>query len=95
MAMQRTSVLAALLGGVLLIAGTGAALADDDDWHSEAERPAAPQQQIKDKAAVQAIAAAKPERERIYAPSSTLTAVRTEHPIASAYQTATADKPQR
>ena len=85
----------ALMGGLVLIVGLGvsplhAAFADDDDWHTEANRPLAPQQQIRDRDEIQASLAGKPAREEVYAPpcpSATLPA----HYIESSYQTADVD----
>lgn len=93
-AAHRNTVLAAVLGGFVLMAGATAAYADDDDWHTEATRPMEPAQQIKDRTAIQAIAAAKPQHDQVYAPRSTLTAIRTQNPVDSAYQTATVDRPE-
>jgi len=97
LAARRNPALVALLGGVMLVAGLGAAhaaYADDDDWHTEANRPVEPQQQLKDRKEIQAIAAVKPQREQIYAPRSTLQPAPAERYLDSAYQTATVDKPQ-
>jgi len=97
LAARRNPALVTLLGGALLIAGVGAAhaaYADDDDWHTEANRPVEPAQQLKDRKAIQAIAAVKPQREQIYAPRSTLQPAPADRTIDNAYQTATVDKPQ-
>ena len=97
LAARRNPALVALMGGFVLIAGMGAthaAYADDDDWHTEANRPIEPAQQMKDRQKIQAIAAVKPQREQIYAPRSTLQPAPTDRYIDSAYQTATVDKPQ-
>ena len=93
-ATRRNSALVALMGGLVLVAGLGvshAASVDDDDWHTEADRPVTLAQQIRDREAIQAIAAVKPQREQVYAPRSTLP----PDPIyiESAYQTATVDRP--
>jgi hypothetical protein len=93
-AAYRNTVLAALIGGFVLVAGATAAHADDDDWHSEAERPVAPQQQIKDRTAIQAIAAVKPQHEQVYAPRSMLPAVQIQRQTDNDNQTATVDRPQ-
>jgi hypothetical protein len=95
-AARRNPALVAVLGGCMLIAGIGAshaAYADDDDWHTEANRPVAPEQQLKDRDAIQRIAAVKPSHEQIYAPRSALQSQPTERLIDSAYQTATVDRP--
>ena len=96
LAARRNPALVALMGAFMLIAGIGAAhaaYADDDDWHTEADRPVEPAQQLKDRKDIQAIAAVKPQREQIYAPRSTLQPLPAERYIDSAYQTATVDKP--
>jgi hypothetical protein len=85
------------MGGVMLIAGLGAghaASVDDDDWHTEADRPVAFEQQIKDREDIQAIVGVKPECEQVYAPRSTLQTVPIERYIESAYQTASVDRPR-
>jgi hypothetical protein len=97
LAARRNPALIALMGGFMLIAGMGsthAAYADDDDWHTEANRPVEPQQQLKDRKDIQSIAAVRPQRDQIYAPRSTLQPQPTERHIDSAYQTAAVDKPQ-
>jgi hypothetical protein len=83
------------MGGFVLVAGLGvghAASVDDDDWHTEADRPVALAQQIKDREAIQAIAAVTPQREQVYAPRSTLPPVPIDGYIESSYQTATVDR---
>jgi len=92
-AARRNPALVALLAGFMLIA-SHAASADDDDWHSEADRPITPEQIIQDRAALQASIAEKPSREQIYAPRSTLQAPPAERYIESTYQTATVDRPR-
>jgi hypothetical protein len=91
LAARRNPVLFALLTGFLLLAGH-TAYADDDDWHTEADRPLAPAQQMKDREKIQAIAAEKPQREQVYAPRSTFQATPVERYIESVYQTATVDR---
>ena len=95
-AARRNPALAALMGGFALVVGLGvsrAASVDDDDWHTEADRPVALAQQIQDREDIQAIAGATPQREQVYAPRSTLPAAPIERYIESAYQTATVDRP--
>ena len=94
---RRNPALVALLGGFMLMAGLGvshAAHADDDDWHSEADRPIAPEQIIQDRAELLATVATKPQREQVYAPRSTLQPLAAERYIESSYQTATVDRPR-
>lgn len=82
----------------MLVAAVGAghaAYADDDDWHTEANRPVTLQQQMKDREDIQRIAATKPQREQVYTPRSTLQAPPAERYLESSYQTATVDRPQR
>jgi hypothetical protein len=85
------------MGGFVLVAGLGvshAASVDDDDWHTEADRPVALEQQIKDLEDIQAIVGVKPQREQVYAPRPTLQTVPIERYIESAYQTASVDRPR-
>jgi hypothetical protein len=91
-AARRNPALVALMGGFILFA-SHAAYADDDDWHTEADRPVTAEQQIKDREDIQSIVAQKPPREQIYAPRSTLQAPPAERYIESSYQTATVDLP--
>jgi hypothetical protein len=97
LAAHRNPALVALIGGFMLVAAGGAspaAYADDDDWHTEANRPVTLQQQMKDREDIERIAT-KPQREQIYAPRSTLPASPAERYLESSYQTATVDRPQR
>jgi hypothetical protein len=85
------------MGGFILVTGLGAthaAFADDDDWHSEADRPVVPEQIIRDRAELLASIAEKPQREQVYAPRSTLQPPPAERYIESSYQTATVDRPR-
>ena len=94
-AARRIRTLAALLGGVVVFAGLGLAapaFADDDDWHTEADRPVAPQQQLKDKADIQAAVAAKPQREQVYGSPAMMWVTPAFRVTPSVYETATVER---
>jgi hypothetical protein len=94
-AARRNRTLVALLGGAVMFAGLGLAapaFADDDDWHTEADRPVSPQQQLRDKAEIQATVAAKPQREQVYASPAMMWVTPTFHVTPSVYETATVER---
>lgn len=92
-AARRNCTLVVLMGGLVLVAGLGAAslhpaFADDDNWHTEADRPLSLQQQLMDRDEILASIAAPPAREVVYGPSSTLPITPPLQYIESSYQTA-------
>jgi len=98
-AARRNRTLVALVGGLMLFAAAGVGATpcqpgsvDDDNWHTEADRPLAIQQQLRDRDEILASIATRPEREQVYVPQSPLSIAPPEQYIDSAYQTAGVDR---
>lgn len=85
----------ALLGGLIALTGLGLAalqpaFADDDDWHTEADRPLASQSQAPDTDRDDALptVASKPAGETLYAPPGIVRSVPAMRFTMTSYQTA-------
>lgn len=84
----------ALLGGLIALVGLGSAmlqpaLADDDDWHTEADRPlASPSQADTDRDDALPSVATKPAGETLYAPPGIVRSVPAMRLTLTSYQTA-------
>ena len=85
----------ALLSGAIALAGLGitvlhpAFAVDDDDWHTEADRPlASPTQTDADRDDAQPSVTAKPVRETLYAPPGLTRSIPALRFALTSYQTA-------
>lgn len=90
----------ALLGGLIMLAGIGSAmvqpaLADDDDWHTEADRPLIPSPQAgTDRDESVPRVASKPAQETLYAPPGTIRFAPLPRFDLTSYQTADVARPR-
>jgi hypothetical protein len=91
----------AAIGGLIALAGIGLAtlqpaFADDDDWHTEADRPLAaqPSKADTDRDDPMPHVAAKPVAETLYAPPGLIRSMPSFPYVFTAYQTADVARPR-